>query len=424
MKLPTLLNTDNRGRKVFAAEFIFASAPRSVRRPSGEPSGHTGSGNSEFAPGTQTGQQTADNKSVSANDDKSGVVRSRWRLISAVQAWPTTGHYLPQLVDYGHNGGKALKQTIPLINELKPDLTWNHSDDARDVAGHIENAVWEDSKDIPSGVNADLVVDPEFDRKAAAGLKRGSIRNGSIGVMMECRQSHEDMDTEKFMERQGEEVNGEVCRWLVEKTTGVRHMAMLAAGTGADPNAGKRANNQADNRTEPGAHNNKAHAGTNNEESSIGDRHMKELHLQAQLKSFTPDFLKPGETSLTAEKILERMPAMLEMARQGEVYLKQLAKEAVRCFDAAKFTKDKPGLAAHELRLRESIASSRDAQYLLDTIEEYRAQVDARFGPVASNRSSAAEEFPIPQLPVEGLKGFKRDLADSVRRIFPEAVPS
>jgi len=169
------------------------------------------------------------------------LVRDRWRLISAVKAWPTTGMPSPQLVDYGHDGGSVLRKAIDLVNISKPDLTWNHSVDARDVAGYVENATWEASVDIPPGINADLVVDPEYDSKAATGLRRGQLRNGSIGFTMDVQPSHPSMEFYDFVERQGEIVDGVQVRWLPTDLYEVRHMALVPAGTGADKFAGRRA---------------------------------------------------------------------------------------------------------------------------------------------------------------------------------------
>lgn len=419
---PTFLRLDNQNRRVYQAEFIVDSTPRNVRLPMGGASGNVAPQGSLPPCGAHTGHQYQGHQDNAAGGDTDGstdtnanIVRDPWRLISAVQAWPTTGHWLPQLVDYGHDGGKALKQAIPIINSTKPDLTWNHSMDVRDVAGHIENARWEDSKDIPPGINADLVVDPEFDRKAAVGLSKGAIRNGSIGINMEIRQSHEDMDTEKFMELQGEEVGGDICRWLVVATTGVRHMAMVAAGTGADPNSGKRGDN---------SHNENAHSNNtgHSDNTSSGDDDMDEK-LKALLLSFGAEFTKPGETNLSAEEILKRLPERLEMAKVGDLYLKELAADALKWFDAAKVSQDKPGLNEDERELREIIASCRDARQLRAYVIEYQSQAKLRFGPVMSNRSSAAEEIPTPTAGgVGNLTGFDRDLAESVKKLFPEGA--
>ena len=170
----------------------------------------------------------------------SGHVRDSWRLISAVEAWPSSGFHLPQLIDYSHNNGSAIRSAVDIINNNKPDLTWNHSVDSKDVAGWVENAFWEESTDIPHGINAELVVDPAYDSKAARGLENKVLRNGSIGFSMDVVPSYPDMPFEKFVEAQGTVVGNEKVRWLPVSVHSVLHMALVPAGTGADQYAGRR----------------------------------------------------------------------------------------------------------------------------------------------------------------------------------------
>ncbi len=193
------------------------------------------------------------NSSTSIIPSADGLVRDNWRLISAIEAWPRTAFSHPQLLDYSDNGGAVIRQAIGLINSIRPDVTWNHSDDSKDIAGHLSNARWEDSTDIAPGVNAQVVINPEFDPKAAIGLQSGAIRSGSIGVNMQVTRSHPDTKFNDFIQKQGEVVGGKKVRWIPEKITAVRHMAMLPYGAGADPNAGKRAMDRQDNSARSGS---------------------------------------------------------------------------------------------------------------------------------------------------------------------------
>jgi hypothetical protein len=188
--------------------------------------------------------------------DNGELISQNWRLISAVKVWPSSDFYYPQLVDYTHNSGQVLKDAIPLINSSHPDLLWNHSVNAHDVAGYVDMAEWEDSLDIPPGVNAKVIVDPQFDAKAAIGLSKGFIRSGSIGITMDCEKSHPDMSNDNFVANQGEIIDGKEVRWLPVQILAVRHMAMLPTGTGADPHAGIRVSQQEEKETKVDTTNN------------------------------------------------------------------------------------------------------------------------------------------------------------------------
>ena len=168
--------------------------------------------NARPAQSVETTDLTTLENSEDIEADPGGLVRQKWRFISARQAWPTTAYGQPQLVDYGHDGGVALSQAVELINQSNPDLTWNHSIDAKDVAGYITDATWEQSTDIEPGITGYVVVDPEFDAKAARGISRGIIRSGSIGISAEMVKSHPDMDLEEFLGMQGTDVDGDVDR--------------------------------------------------------------------------------------------------------------------------------------------------------------------------------------------------------------------
>jgi hypothetical protein len=365
------------------------------------------------------------------------LVRDRWRLISAVKAWPTTGMPSPQLVDYGHDGGSVLKKAIDLVNMSKPDLTWNHSVDARDVAGYVENATWEASVDIPPGINADLVVDPEYDSKAATGLKRGQLRNGSIGFTMDVQPSHPSMEFYDFVERQGEIVDGEQVRWLPTDLYEVRHMALVPAGTGADKHAGRRSG--ADNQATKveirrnGMENTEFFqsvlerlgidillsedtAVSDNTQERVMDRIDKLAGIREKyncLSEGLQEFSRHlSDDPLSATEVLNRLAGVFELAERGKRLVEFKQREAVEWFDKAKFLPDKAELTASEQRLRGRLEISSDLDYLEDMISEYREIASKKF---ELNRSSATEELPElkPQNSEENI-----DIKESAKKLF------
>lgn len=379
-----------------------------------------------------------------------GHVRDSWRLISAVEAWPSSGFHLPQLIDYSHNNGEAIKSAIELINRNKPDLTWNHSTDAKDVAGWVENAFWEDSTDIPSGVNADLVVDPMYDHKAAKGLENKVLRNGSIGFSMDVVPSHSDMPFEKFVEAQGTVVGNEKVRWLPVSVHSVLHMALVPAGTGADQYAGRREfGNQStiQNKTETKHEVNMFEdsirilanacqslgidvALVADEKASIPEgleeRLMKKVDtlssIQKQYNSMAASIErvidKATEGGLEVSSISDvenMMPVLCMWASEGEKVLCARKDEALSWFDKAKFEPDVE-MSEHNKRMRDRISNSRDINYLNDMIDEYRPAAELKFG--NTQRSSIAEELPVENKSVNN--EASPDILASVARIFKD----
>jgi len=419
--------TDDSGRLVFAIEHIVSTGPR-----------------------TETGEIYIGNKkdvTVDAEEAEDspepvidGLVRQKWRLISAVEAWPTTDFFYPQLVDYGHDEGKALAASVAMINSSKPDLMWNHSSDVKDVVGFIDSASWENSADIPPGINGNLVVDPSYDPRAAKGLQMGLLRSGSIGVMAEMRRSHEKMHIDKFVSSQGEIVEGEKVRWLLERITAVRHMAMVPCGAGADQNAGRRADSMAAKHTTRegkemnddrmleawgavckaarlevalGAGNDLPHDVVDKVVARLQSGWANsELYNSLVQEVLAVGALISGEV-LSVEDVMRRLPEAIANAKHGKDYLEFQRAEAVKWFDAAKVNPEEAEMPAHTLKLRKRIAESQDLDFVLEQLEEYKDRAETRF---AVNRSSIAEEIPKVDAP----KAFTGDpdIASSAKRMF------
>jgi hypothetical protein len=374
-----------------------------------------------------------------------GLSRDRWRLISAVKAWPTTGLPLPQLVDYGHDGGRVLQDAISIINDSKPDLTWNHSVDAKDVAGYVENAQWEQSADIPPGINADLVVDPEYDMKAAIGLKKGQLRNGSIGFTMDVAPSHEDMEWEDFVAQQGKTVDGEQVRWLPTAVYEVRHMALVPAGTGADKFAGRRASSGTDNiaeytkerrtekvekhfdffqsvleqlgidilLTESAEVSDATRERVSERIEKLSNVRERYNELAEGLQNFGKKLVGEDEQPLNATQVLAKLDSIYAMAKRGERLVEFKQREALEWFDKAKFAPDKPEFTESEKRMRGRIEASSDLDYLEDMIAEYRCLAQSKF---ELNKSSAAEELPVVDVQRESEQNI--DIAESSKKLF------
>ena len=394
-------------------------------------------------------QSALDNAESDASEpDESGVVRQKWRFISALQAWPTTAYGLPQLVDYGWDGGVALSHAVNLINESSPDLTWNHSIDAKDVAGHITDSTWEQSTDIVPGITGYVVVDPNFDAKAAIGISKGIIRSGSIGISAEMTKSHPDMEIEEFLSNQGEEIDGDVVRWKLKNVVEVRHMAMLATGTGADPNAGLRYKSSllSNQGKSPNSNNGgnimvptetRPESGLLNkvcellkvDESTLENAELAETKLAERIEKLqdradkfnslsqaVADLEKlvitDNETGLSVSDIIERLPQRLDYAKHGERFLVEKRNEALKAFDSANVKADE-NMSDNAKRLRSRIENSKDIDFVLEMLELHQGIAEERF---SLNRSSIVEELPQEKKPTVGAK--EQRIRDGAKKLF------
>lgn len=388
----------------------------------------------------------------------SGPVRQRWRILSKVPAWPDTGYPEPQLVDYRSAPDEVLAKLVQAIS-VKPDLRWDHSYSIKDVVGWIEDAEWEADSDIPAGVNAWVVADPEYDAKAAVGLRKGIIRSGSVGISARMVRSHNDMDMDVFLRSQGKIVDGEEVRWIPVDITDVDHMALVPYRLGADPNAGVRNMVSTDDNVAQGRETKTAQANTlrnmglnahkdggqkmTNWEEMFGDvcgmlgvdlrvdgdlnasnamqtingklNNLRESHriliaLQTGLYDCERYVIRDDETGLKSEEIVRRLPEALQFARQGKAFLAHQKGEALRWFDIATVRPDVE-LSSNERRIRNRISGSSDLDFIEEQLNLYRDISNSRFGPL---KSSVSEEIPAETRP----RGVGDEAVDDVNRVF------
>jgi hypothetical protein len=376
-----------------------------------------------------------------------GKVRVLWRLVSGAKLWPSSSFPYPQCVDFGYDNSAAISRDIvPLIEGSNPDIMWNHSVDSKDIAGSVENPFWEAATEkLEGGINATLVVDPEYDPKAAKGLQSGIIRAGSIGVDGDYIPSHPKMSAQEFIRQQGKIVNGELVRWLPVKITAVRHMALVPSGLGADPMAGPRV--ALNNIREEEPISNEKGGTMGSELTQLFSAVCKDLGVEVALSDGAPipEMLesnlmgKIGElkkaqlgyssiydrvlracelsgvkkySGKSIDEILDVLPTDLANAENGVAFLEFQKCEALKAFDAAKVDPTKEELSDNDKKIRLRIANSSDISYIQEALEEYKSLSLKRFG---SMKTSADEE--IPKVDIKEPE-VSKDIVDSVSRLF------
>lgn len=398
--------------------------------------------NSEESP-----QGTEEEESGESGKQQSDIVSDRWRLISADTLWPSMGG-IPVCVDYSYDDAKAIRQACEIMNKKRTPVMWNHTNDLQAMAGYVDRCNIENSKDIPLGVNGYINIPKHYDQKAALGIETGLIGAGSISISCEMKKSHPDIPLDEFLDLMGEEVKGEVVRFLPVNARDVIHYGLVSRG--ADSFAGPRKTNHS--RTEP----NKIITGgsknmenmekaikllasvcenmglevildENNVPDSLEARLTEKLEgmVDAKQKYNTlceqvqglKDHVKADENeTLKSSEILNRLPEVLAYAEHGHKYVENLKAEALKAFDAAKVNPETAELSDSAKALRKIIESTNDIDALKAYLEEYSVQKDERIG-AADHRSSKGEELPEDKKE----KKFDRrsaDISDNVTRLF------
>ncbi len=385
---------------------------------------------------------------------ESALVRQKWRILSKVKAWPNTGYGEPQLVDYTSADDTVMEKMVGAI-VVKPDLRWDHSYSIKDVVGWIEDAEWEAESEIPAGVNAWVVADPEYDAKAAIGLRKGIIRSGSVGISARMVRSHNEMDMNVFLRSQGKIIDGEEVRWIPVDITDVEHMALVPYRLGADPNAGARyagpvsASNSVipdreitnlnkeplerldggqkmtnweemfgevcnvlgvDLKVDGDINANNAMITVNTKLNNLKESHRILIALQTGLYDCEKYVIREEETGLKSEEIVRRLPEMLHFAKQGQAFLAFQKTEALKWFDVATVKPDVE-LSVNDRKIRNRISGSTDLDFIEEQLNLYREISNSRFGPV---KSSVSEEIP------KETKGgsVPDESVESVNRVF------
>lgn len=444
------------GRKIYTIESRIDCLQRPAP-PKKAPTAPTAQNNTAVEPGATAPQ--------SSEQEDPDVVSVHLRLMTADDAYPSVGWLGPQLVKYGHNDGQAAKEIVDIINKASRPvpLVWNHSYDAHDIAGRVNDAYWENSIDIKPGANAWARVNRNFDPKAALGLETGEINATSIGVVMEKERSHPDMDFETFVNlaAEGAEVDGKQVAWLPVKTLEVFHHALVWSG--ADPNSGPRAITNSKDHEMNGGDTASINAAKSAKNPNRGGVFMAENKALEILNSLCKDLgfdvilsegteipadlltrikprvdawreglrrysemesrlsrvkteILPEATTASAMDILNALIDKLPAAKYGEAFLADLRKQAVVAFDGAKTDPaNKPELTEAEKKLRGVIEATTDVDTLRAWIAEYSKAKEDKF-PNQDRHSSTNEPLPPHASEDANMTAEERRLSASYKR--------
>ncbi len=103
----------------------------------------------------------------------------------------------------------------------------NHRSDVTQWKGFTKNAVW-DGKNEPNGINAQFVLDKTVDPVLVRGVEIGALRSASATVWFKYQKSHPELKW--FYDHLGEEVDGEIVRFIVTEIQNVGEMSIVWEG--------------------------------------------------------------------------------------------------------------------------------------------------------------------------------------------------
>lgn len=142
------------------------------------------------------------------------------------------------VTDYSE--GTVLKKSMPFLQDIT--IMPDHSFTSGKYLGNIHQTKWTQKVNdiaIP-GINVGITFDddPEASdehRHLLRGVKKGFLKGFSVSLWLEYKRSHPDLDEWDFYERMGDEIDGEVVRFVATEIK--RYLEASVVIAGADPHA-------------------------------------------------------------------------------------------------------------------------------------------------------------------------------------------
>ncbi len=142
-----------------------------------------------------------------------------WRILSAA----VTPY---RFFDFTRPG--VLREAVEMFAGVT--LYTNHYADVENWKGFVQSPTW-DETNTPPGINAELVIDKTVDARLARGVEIKALRSASVTIWFEYERSHPEL--KNFYDYLGEEVDGEVVRFVVTRI--VRAAEVSIVWEGEDP---------------------------------------------------------------------------------------------------------------------------------------------------------------------------------------------
>lgn len=241
-----------------------------------------------------------------------------WRILSAAL---TPYRY------FDFTGEGVLEAAVPLFEGLT--LYANHTADVNNWKGFVQEPVW-DAENAPPGINALFVLDKTVDANLARGVEIGALRSASVTIWFEYERSHPEL--RNFYDRLGEEIEGEVVRFVVTRIVQAGEVSIVWEGE--DPHAkALSAESLAapESLDEPGDGNQPENGGIQME---FGKAFLQKLGID-QAEGLTADVLE-GKVSEKLKAFEDEIAALKPDAALGKQLLEETRERAEQLYKALK----------------------------------------------------------------------------------------
>jgi len=122
--------------------------------------------------------------------------------------------------------GNVLKKSV---KKLKGQTVYkDHNLSVNDWVGVVAKTTWDESKDIPPGINANLKINKKWNERIVDGIKDRAIHSVSVTVLFDYKKSHPDL--EDFWYHIGEEIGGEIVRMIATKIISFGEISLVWQG--------------------------------------------------------------------------------------------------------------------------------------------------------------------------------------------------
>jgi hypothetical protein len=234
-----------------------------------------------------------------------------------------------RLFDFTKEG--VLKSSVKAFADLT--LYANHNANVNDWKGFVRNPTW-DEANTPPGINALFVIDKIVDPKLARGVETKALRSASVTIWFEYERSHPTLSN--FYDRLGEEVDGQIVRFIVTKIVNAGEVSIVWEGE--DPYAKSLAAGGAPPATETGLEVPDNHGGTDMFKLTAA---LAVLLAMAEGTEVTPEALEAKIKGLLDAKQAELDGLKVEAAL-GKQLLTETRTKAETLYKAAKGDKASP----------------------------------------------------------------------------------
>jgi hypothetical protein len=302
--------------------------------------------------------------------------------------------------------GNVLEESVPLL--FGATVYPNHEFwDINNWLGSVSNVAWDDaganSGGIP-GINAEYKIDALMNARIARGLLMTppAIHSTSMTVLFEFEYSHPDMAAEnkwKFINNLGEEVDGEIVRFIVTKIREYWEASLVFQGADRlakkydDPDEGDQEDDFADMSAKPAAGFQPPPNSNEEKTMKLTKEQKTELGIEFDGEDVPETEIFKAATTLAAKNKefdgvnIAELADLKKKADAGEAYIEKQRTEVTRLAKLAELGADDGDLD----EVTAELIAEADFDRLVKLEQRYQKKVGERFPETARSSQEDTE---------------------------------